>query len=199
MSNYSKVATSQFDIIHKNYLPWFRKADQLVNSSLLLRQRCILARKKLDKLMQTDQKEKQISKEMEFDLSCYQEASMLFGLAIENVLKGLWIIINGKKIKNDTKKLEMVLKSHDLLKISEEINLELNDEDEKIMQFFTEYVMWKGRYPIPLDAQQYIEHFESKNIIKFVENNENDLPKEIKNLWRKLISTRDELLKDQKK
>jgi len=73
---------------------------------------------------------------------------MLYGLAFENLLKGLLVFKNPEKYK-DNIKWENMKGGHDLIKLFNNIDFKLSDEEIHIMKSLTDAVMWAGRYPVP--------------------------------------------------
>ncbi len=78
---------------------------------------------------------------------------MLIGFALENYYKG---IIIGKMMSDDRRKekgiLDEELRSHDLLKLARQAQIEINEFSESQLNHLKEYALWKGRYPLPIRA-----------------------------------------------
>ena len=78
---------------------------------------------------------------------------MLRGYAIECLLKGLWVSL-GNEITEDGKLKKIPnVNMHDLVKISEIVNLSLSDKEKTILARLKIYTTSMGRYPIPTNWQ----------------------------------------------
>lgn len=76
-------------------------------------------------------------------------ALMLYGLAVENLLKaGL-----AHQRKATTSNGSFGLKSHELAPLAEQLGLSLTDAEAELLERLEAFVSWAGRYPIPLVAQ----------------------------------------------
>lgn len=103
----------------------------------------------------------------------------LYGLAIENALKGLWIskddtLISGGRIN------EKKLKTHNLLLIAERAGFVTNKQERKILMLLTKYTESLGRYPIPKNLSGYLtpnQARESKDLLEI---------KNVRSLFRKV-------------
>jgi len=73
-------------------------------------------------------------------------ALMLAGFAIENLMKGL--LVRGQTPLSEDGKFQ--LRSHDLFKLSSDAGLSLSDAEARLLERVQEFLMWAGRYPIPL-------------------------------------------------
>lgn len=85
-----------------------------------------------------------------WDSSLIRVYFMLVGYAIENLLKAAITIQNPDLVKKaDEFKLDK-LKSHDLVRLCNMCDLELTDNETKLLQRLTDYIIWMGKYPVPL-------------------------------------------------
>jgi hypothetical protein len=81
---------------------------------------------------------------------------MLIGFALENYYKGA---IVAKLLKNsrgvEEGKLDSVLKNHVLSRLAYEAGVKVKDRLYKsYLEYLTECVLWRGRYPLPTDASR---------------------------------------------
>ena len=86
-------------------------------------------------------------------------ALMLGGYAIETLLKMVTIATVVKQRANYTvpsKTADFVMRTHDLKKLVTAAKLRTNKVDASILERLSKYVIWGGRYPIPLDAVGYV-------------------------------------------
>jgi hypothetical protein len=82
------------------------------------------------------------------DIALFKSYMLLSGLALENLTKG---IIVGRKpgvVTPDT----FNLKEHNLLKLAQQVARPFSKNERDILDRLTAFVMWAGRYPIPLRA-----------------------------------------------
>jgi hypothetical protein len=79
---------------------------------------------------------------------------MLIGFALENYYKGAIVqrlLISGETLEAD--KLDDILKKHDILGLFKDAGLTTNNELYKsYLDYLTECVLWRGRYPLPIKA-----------------------------------------------
>jgi hypothetical protein len=78
---------------------------------------------------------------------------MIVGFAVENYLKGIYVISNPDIIEND--KL-VKLNRHDILKLLYELKFEISKEEIYLVERLEEFVLWAGRYPIPAKFERLI-------------------------------------------
>lgn len=77
-------------------------------------------------------------------------ATLLLGLATENILKAIAIQKDPQPVKNG--KLRDWPTSHDLIRLAEFAGVTLTDEQRDLLQRVGGFVEWAGRYPIPKKA-----------------------------------------------
>lgn len=79
---------------------------------------------------------------------------MLIAYGIENILKAKIISKRRSEFKEYIKKkwgLPHVLKSHDLYKLANDLNIPLNSNEESYLRRLSRAAVWAGRYPAPLE------------------------------------------------
>ena len=79
------------------------------------------------------------------NLELAEVASLIFGLAIEDLFKA--IIIS---------KTYQLAKGHDSIGLSEKAGITLTDEQKDIVKRLQTHVIWCGRYPIPLKETEML-------------------------------------------
>ena len=72
---------------------------------------------------------------------------LLMGYSIENLLKG--ILLSQKPELFDTQKMRG-FNHHDLIRLCNEVGVELQTDEQEWLKKLTEYIEWQGKYPIPL-------------------------------------------------
>lgn len=181
-----QFANLTFDRANKNCAAWFVMANSLLHSALSLRTISFKAKIELQDIeggyVEPGYRTERILK----DRLIVKQATMLFGFAIENALKGLWI----EKFKIDSEtpvdRLPEKIKNHNLESLAEDVNISLNKNERKVLNQLTESILWAGRYPIPINVNRYQEHFKSR-LEFFIENSTiNELPLEIESLMDKI-------------
>ena len=73
---------------------------------------------------------------------------LLAGLAIENAVKGL--IISQKNVPPNQGHIPKECQGHDLGQLFITAGLEIEAEEEHLIEYLTEAILWKGRYHTPL-------------------------------------------------
>jgi hypothetical protein len=97
----------------------------------------------------------------EFQL--YDVGLFLIALAIENLLKGLWVGLNSKQvrnIKNQRKDLPM-LATHDLDKVADAANMKLSANERSLLVDLSKIIIWYGRYSTPMKVDAYSDLFQA--------------------------------------
>ena len=79
-------------------------------------------------------------------------ATLLYGLSLENLLKGVLIKIGGSRISN-WKLSRWSGSGHDLVALARDAGISLDEVECDLLARLSAYVEWAGRYPIPLSAQ----------------------------------------------
>ncbi len=92
------------------------------------------------------------------DYKMFSEAELLFGLAFENYFKSIWILQN-KQLLVISEKIPNAINTHDMSELCNQINMNLNREEGKLIRSFQTYVEWYGRYPIPNKKNVNIDFF----------------------------------------
>ena len=75
---------------------------------------------------------------------------MLMGLAIENLLKGILMAQHPEYLHQKTR-LSNLVKTHDLLRLCNACGLATTPSESDLLSMLTEYVVWRGKYPVPLE------------------------------------------------
>ena len=80
---------------------------------------------------------------------------MLWGFCIENLIKGI-LISDGKdeilKIKKGVKAYAGPM--HNLLELAKKIDFTINIQEELLLKFLTNAILYLGRYPIPKNSSK---------------------------------------------
>jgi hypothetical protein len=96
-----------------------------------------------------------------------QSYLLLMGLSFENLIKGVHIAkIPNLSIENRMKKWKLYRKGHGISTLIKEI-ASVNSDEENLLKRLEEYAVWAGRYPIPMNTNQYLESIEPKNLRSF--------------------------------
>lgn len=83
------------------------------------------------------------------DGGLHRIALMLLGLAIENVSKAILVRRQPSLVSDGG---QFTLKTHLLADLVAKCGLEISVAETKQLQVLTDYVIWSGRYPVPLSA-----------------------------------------------
>lgn len=85
---------------------------------------------------------------------------LVIGLAIENLLKCLFLNNHPEIIKEGEIK-DKRFKTHNLLQIATQtLMLEINEDEKFMLDFSTKAILWYGRYQIPLKEEDTISFLE---------------------------------------
>jgi hypothetical protein len=74
--------------------------------------------------------------------------TMLNGLAIENLVKALWVQKTTEPVE-EKGCLRKKLKTHKIIPLLEEVGFTLSTEDKELLLRLESYVTWAGKYPMP--------------------------------------------------
>ena len=86
----------------------------------------------------------------------YPQISLLAGLAMENFLKGIWVLKNPLDL-NVIDQLPKVLKTHDVLFLAETVGLSLTKEEKLCLKHLSQMSKWQGKYQIPLSQRENVQ------------------------------------------
>lgn len=87
------------------------------------------------------------------NLECTKAASLLYGLSLENLLKGLIIRNEGSRISSWTLR-RWPGRGHNLVSLSKRAGVALDANSCDLLSRLSAYVEWAGRYPIPTAADR---------------------------------------------
>lgn len=137
---------------------WREKADKLKHSADLLFSKFVAAHKLSDE----EQSET-------IDSKINDVATLLYGLAMENILKSALIKADKVEIKSDGeihwKGIEGA-KDHDLLAMLQPLKfITLNAVQAKLMERLSAFVCWAGKYPTPLKRKHEKKEFKGFHIL----------------------------------
>lgn len=77
---------------------------------------------------------------------------LLYGLGLENILKGLLISENPNLLRGG--KLSKHLQTHDLAKLSKRLtSIQFDSSELELLEFLSDIVPYHGRYPVPRGAE----------------------------------------------
>jgi hypothetical protein len=131
---------------------WLKKAQLLRDAS-----NQIFVRFENDQLAHDERFERELS----FDLDAPDDSvlMMLFGFAIENLLKGLYVSTL-KNAKRPRTLDELGVSRHGLAVIAKKVEAALGEQfsesEIKLLTDLEQTIVWRGRYPSPVDADRRI-------------------------------------------
>lgn len=83
---------------------------------------------------------------------------LLKGYAIENLLKAIYLCKKPQDVRNIRKLWSK--RGHQLIWLAELAKVNLKSESEKVLlEKLTEYVLWRGRYPVDFSEERYAFSF----------------------------------------
>lgn len=83
-------------------------------------------------------------------------AIALYGAALENAFKALMVSKNPALI--GAHKLSGKLKSHNLVELARAAGISLSPDEQYLLKWVSEVVIWKARYPVPTYPQAHLFH-----------------------------------------
>lgn len=145
---------------------WLKKAKLLRNASNQLFVRFEKDRLAYDETM---------GQNPSFDLEPPDDSvlMMLFGFAIENLLKGLYVstLQNAKRPRKLT---ELGLSQHRLSAIAKRIEGSLGEQfaesEINLLVGLEQMILWQGRYPSPVDVERLASWFFSPSFFRYPEH-----------------------------
>ena len=133
----------QFSGSLRDWRDWQSEAHSLRRAALILRQE---AQRDWD-----NRKRSRVAiAEGTFDFPPALEGAMtmLNGLAIENLVKALWVQTN-EPVNEKGRLIEHLKRHNNTICLLKEVNFTLSHEDEELLLRLENYVTWAGRYPMP--------------------------------------------------
>lgn len=82
-------------------------------------------------------------------------AMLLYGLSLENLIKGV-IIANNPSLASRTAAPRWRGNGHELTQLFDQAEIELDDPDKDIVFRLSAFVTWAGRYPIPKSVDKMV-------------------------------------------
>lgn len=151
-----EVDVSLIDDIYtksKNPRAWLEQAEYLNAAGNSVIESYQNAFKKVQKEQNTD---KQFVLLRSPDMWMIMTGAMLYGFALENLLKGMWVAANSNAVTLSNNKISTLWYKkrigHKLTDLALEQGLRLTDEEIKVLSLLTKLTTWGGRYPAPKDA-----------------------------------------------
>jgi hypothetical protein len=97
------------------------------------------------------------------DYNLHEVGFFLMALTVETLLKALWAgrhYTDIKDVENMRKSLPEMT-THDLAVLARNAGFISTAEDETIFDCLRDYILWQGRYPVPLKVSDYGASFQS--------------------------------------
>ncbi len=147
---WEKVVKSIFKTKLLDENAWLEKANDLLDSATLFEKEVY---KVWDTIRQTGGKGDKIR------TGYFGTHFMLIAFAIENILKSKIISKNKIEFRKsiiEKGKLPKVLKSHDLYKLANMLDILLDSKEESYLRRLSRAAVWAGRYPVPLEHKDLL-------------------------------------------
>lgn len=120
----------------------------------------------------------------ELEVNCWATYKMLMGMSFELLFKSHCV---GSGISFKT--------IHDLAVLASTANFTLTKDESRILKVLSEYIIWEGKYPIPLKPQHLENHWKNENKVLNDKKNLGNLTVQVLNdkldfnrlhpIWRK--------------
>jgi len=137
---------------------WFDKAEQLKYSAEILFS--------FEKNRLSIKRENRADVIMDIGISVKPQAVMLFGMALEVLLKSLEVKRDMIKIINGEIKGKKRI-SHNILNLIQELQIQLDEKEIRYLEKVTRHIVWEGRYPTSMSKDDFTEEYTKKNINKW--------------------------------
>jgi hypothetical protein len=95
----------------------------------------------------------------------YPAAQLLYGYALENLLKGIWIAKDPSLISGG--KLNRKLASHDLAGLAKQAGFALHVQEEPVAKALSKLAVWAGRYPVALLEAEFASTPNADELLDF--------------------------------
>lgn len=189
MGAYFKLSQHSFDFVNRNKEAWFHTGMDLLHSADILLERTFKAAKIVKTIKSGNIEPGTKEYNALADWTSFNHASLLIALAIENFLKGVWVVQNDIQTSDNISKLPSELKTHNLVDLSKKIGLVLNKKEMNALYILEDFILWRGRYPIPLNVQKLANSYEMRPALILENAENNDLPIEIHSIIYKIFQT----------
>jgi hypothetical protein len=162
----AKAKTENYDLIGR-YIPlWFHKAQELKRVADIvldtIKDDCEYiqdGRSYFQTVNWSDRESHGADEDLELELGYLESTNLnstyllLIGFALENILKGYCVLRHPDLIYGSN--FDKRLATHDLKKIAQKLHLKLSEDEAELLQKLSRIVKWDGRYPIPLEPEEY--------------------------------------------
>lgn len=102
-----------------------------------------------------------------YDMEIISIYYLLIGFAFENLIKAILIKNIICKEEKEITKFPRLLKDHDLLNLCSKAKIRLDKEEEILLSDLSAYIIWEGRYPIPVTKEKLTPLMRSDGTIKY--------------------------------
>ena len=90
----------------------------------------------------------------EWDVMLVDVYRLLIGYAVENLLKAILMVTHPEYFMESGKMKH--LNSHNLASLCKRCGIEISKEERDILDKLTRYIVWLGKYPVPLDSAKML-------------------------------------------
>ncbi len=91
------------------------------------------------------------------DLSTGRVSVLILAYAVENLIKAN-LAAGGHQVVNKEGNLRGPFKSHNLRQLANYADLEMSNDEAKLLDYLQGFLVWGGRYPIPASVKGYLEN-----------------------------------------
>jgi hypothetical protein len=136
----SSLWEKQYEAVGNLFFTWQMTAKSLLHASQMLRDRAA----KAGATPQPPPTEDNFLTPIEL---------MLRGMAVENLLKAIWVH-KGNKLVKGGKFAPIPAPNHDLVKIAATVGIVLNVQEEDLLMRLSHFIEYPGRYPMPMNQSK---------------------------------------------
>jgi hypothetical protein len=169
---FKKDAIAQhYDEVIGSQMSWRWKATQLLTAAKIIFKQAIKYKTVSTKFPAIGTKAWTTKESQELEkLLQYEVAGFLLALAVENLLKALWVGKNRPRVKNIEridKQLNEICE-YNLVLLCKKAEFSITDLEKTFLTALTETTFWRGRYPMPLKRTDYARYFEPGCSLSFI-------------------------------
>ena len=103
------------------------------------------------------------------DQDLIAEYYLLIGYTLECLLKGYLLAILPELVQNGIR-IDRLIVTHDLVELCRDANMTVSDEENQLLGFLTQCIIWRSKYPVPLKLADTPSPLEPPNQPQKVQN-----------------------------
>jgi hypothetical protein len=146
-----------YELLGQSPLTWLEQAEFLSMSAVLI----------LDKLREILPVPQVYPGVREQKVAFVDSFMLLMGLSFENLIKGVHIAKTPSLSVEDRMKIWKSHRGGHGISTLIKVVARLSSDEENLLKRLEEYAFWAGRYPIPVNTNQYVKSIKPQNLRSF--------------------------------